>query len=221
MVGARMPRPGTAIQAACLVPLAIWGWRMAAGALGANPIEASIRMSGEWTLWFLIACLAVTPVRRLFDLPHLAPLRRTFGLFSFFYGVLHVVGYAAVDQALDVGAIVADATKRVHIAVGVAAFLLMVPLAATSARRAVARIGARRWRLLHRAVYAVAVLAVVHVGLLVKGRSPDPWLYGVAVCVLLLARGPVAQVRVIRPVVQRLVPIMRRHPHDLSRRTAR
>lgn len=221
MVGVRMPRPGTAVQAGCLVPLAVWGWRMVTGALGANPIEASIRMSGEWTLWFLLACLAVTPVRRLFGLPHLAPLRRTFGLFSFFYGVLHVVGYAAVDQTLDIGAIVADATRRVHIGVGVAAFLLMVPLAVTSTRRAVARIGAQRWRLFHRAVYAVAVLAVVHVSLLVKGRSPEPWLYGVAVSVLLLARGPAVRFPAIRPVVQRLVSIMGRHPDDVSRRIAR
>jgi sulfoxide reductase heme-binding subunit YedZ len=130
--------------------------------LGANPAETLIRSTGDWTLRFLCLTLAVTPMRVLLKLPTLQRLRRMLGLFTFFYAVLHLLGYALFDQALDVAEIAKDIAKRPFILVGFAAFLLLVPLAATSFNRAVKAMGAKRWQALHRLVYAIAPLAVLH-----------------------------------------------------------
>jgi sulfoxide reductase heme-binding subunit YedZ len=130
--------------------------------LGANPAEALIRGTGDWTLRFLCLVLAVTPLRQAFALPALARLRRMLGLFAFFYGTLHFLCYAWLDMGLDLGLILPDIAKRNFILVGTAALLLMLPLAATSFNRAIRALGPARWQALHRAVYAVALLALLH-----------------------------------------------------------
>jgi sulfoxide reductase heme-binding subunit YedZ len=148
--------------AACLLPL---GWLVqgaVAGTLGPNPAEALIRSTGDWTLRLLCLALAVTPLRQATGWHALARLRRMLGLFAFFYGSLHFLAFAWLDMGLDMGAIVRDIAKRPFILVGTAALLLMLALAATSFNAAVRAMGAARWQALHRAVYAVALLAIVH-----------------------------------------------------------
>jgi sulfoxide reductase heme-binding subunit YedZ len=130
--------------------------------LGANPTEALVRGTGDWTLRFLCGVLAVTPLRVLAGWPALARLRRMLGLFVFFYAVLHLLSYAWFDMGFDVDEVVRDIGKRPFILVGFFAFVLLALLAATSFKRAVRRLGAARWQALHRAVYGVATLAVLH-----------------------------------------------------------
>jgi len=145
-----------------LVPLAWLVWAAANDALGANPAEALMRGTGDWTLRALCLTLAITPLRQLTGWHALLRLRRMLGLFTFFYGLLHFTAFAWLDMGLDAAAIVADIPKRPFILVGTAALLLMVPLAATSFNGAIKALGAARWQALHRSVYAVAVLAVLH-----------------------------------------------------------
>jgi sulfoxide reductase heme-binding subunit YedZ len=133
-----------------------------ANTLGANPAEALIRGTGDWTLRFLCLTLAVTPLRQWGGWPALLRLRRMLGLFTFFYGVLHFLCYAWLDMGLDAGDILRDIPKRPFVLVGTAALLLMAPLAATSFDRAIRALGGARWRALHRAVYGTAVLALLH-----------------------------------------------------------
>ena len=148
--------------AASLLPFAWLAYGAAANTLGANPAEALIRSTGDWTLRFLCLTLAVTPLRQWTGWHALARLRRMLGLFAFFYGVLHFACFAWLDMGLDLSAIVKDIPKRPFILVGTAALLLMVPLAATSFNRAIRALGAARWQRLHRAVYAVALLGLLH-----------------------------------------------------------
>lgn len=130
--------------------------------LGANPAESLIRSTGEWALRFLCLTLAVTPLRVLAALTALARYRRMLGLYVYFYAVLHLLGYAWLDMGLDAGDIGADIVKRPFILVGFTSFLLLTPLALTSNHRAVRWLGPKRWQLLHRTVYAVACLTVLH-----------------------------------------------------------
>lgn len=145
-----------------LLPLAWLVYGAFANTLGANPAEALIRSSGDWTLRFLCLTLAVTPLRQLTGGHALARLRRMLGLFTFFYGVLHFLCFAWLDMGFDAAAILADIPKRPFILVGTAALLLMLPLAATSFKGAIKALGAARWQALHKAVYAVALLALLH-----------------------------------------------------------
>ena len=145
-----------------LLPLAWLVYGAFANTLGANPAEALIRSSGDWTLRFLCLTLAVTPLRQLTGWHALARLRRMLGLFTFFYGVLHFLCFAWLDMGFDAAAILADIPKRPFILVGTAALLLMLPLAATSFKGAIKALGAARWQALHKAVYAVALLALLH-----------------------------------------------------------
>lgn len=147
---------------ACLLPLAWLVHGAATDGLGANPAETLIRSTGDWTLRLLCLTLAVTPLRQWTGWHLLARLRRMLGLYTFFYAVLHALAYAWLDMGLDLGDIVRDIAKRPFILVGTAAWLLLLPLAATSLDRAVRALGAARWRALHRAVYAVAGLALLH-----------------------------------------------------------
>lgn len=133
-----------------------------ADTLGANPAEALIRATGDWTLRFLCLTLAITPLRQAINVPALARFRRMLGLFTFFYGVLHFLSYSWLDQSFDVEAIAKDIAKRPFILVGTTTLLLMLPLAATSFNRAIKALGAARWQRLHRAVYAAALLALLH-----------------------------------------------------------
>lgn len=130
--------------------------------LGANPAEALIRSLGDWTLRFLVLVLAITPLRVSLGWPALLRLRRMVGLFVFFYACMHLLAYAWFDMEFDVVGIAADVAKRPFILVGFLSWLLLLPLAATSFNRAIRTLGARRWQLLHRAVYAIACLAVLH-----------------------------------------------------------
>jgi sulfoxide reductase heme-binding subunit YedZ len=147
---------------ACLLPLAWLVYGALANRLGANPAEALIRASGDWTLRFLCLTLAITPLRILLRQPALARLRRMLGLFAFFYASLHFLGYAWLDMGLDAQAIVADIPKRPFALVGFAAFVLLLPLAATSFNRAIKALGAARWQALHRLVYAIVLLGLLH-----------------------------------------------------------
>jgi sulfoxide reductase heme-binding subunit YedZ len=156
------PAAKPAVFVAALGPLAWLVWGAFADALGANPAEALIRSTGDWTLRFLCLTLAVTPLRHWTGWQALARLRRMLGLFTFFYGVLHFLCFAWLDMGLDLQAIVRDIPKRPFILVGSAALLLMLPLAATSFNAAIRGLGAKRWQALHRAVYAVAGLALLH-----------------------------------------------------------
>ena len=147
---------------ACLLPLAWLVYGAASDRLGANPAEALIRSTGDWALRLLCATLAVTPLRQWTGWHLLARLRRMLGLYTFFYAALHFLCYAWLDMGLVLVDIVRDIAKRPFILVGTAALLLLVPLAVTSVDRAVRALGAARWRALHRAVYAVAGLALLH-----------------------------------------------------------
>jgi sulfoxide reductase heme-binding subunit YedZ len=130
--------------------------------LGANPAEHLIRATGDWTLRFLCLTLAVTPVRVIARLPTLQRFRRMLGLFTYFYVVIHLLGYSWFDQAFDVAEIAKDIAKRPFILVGFAGFLLLTPLAATSFNRAVKAMGAKRWQALHKLVYVIALLGILH-----------------------------------------------------------
>ena len=146
----------------CLVPCGWLLWAAAFNQLGANPAEALIRSTGDWTLRFLCCALAVTPMRIQFSLPQLARFRRMLGLFVYFYALLHLSAYAWLDQGLVVSDIARDIAKRPFILVGFLAVALLTPMAATSFHGVMRWMGAKRWQLLHRLVYGVAVLALLH-----------------------------------------------------------
>ena len=146
----------------CLLPLVWLIYGAASNNLGANPAEALIRATGDLALRFLCLVLAVTPLRVLAGLPALARFRRLLGLFMYAYLWLHLLSYAWFDMGLDLADIARDIAKRPFILVGFSAFVLLTPLAMTSFNRAIKTLGARRWQLLHRAVYAVAGLAILH-----------------------------------------------------------
>jgi sulfoxide reductase heme-binding subunit YedZ len=130
--------------------------------LGANPAEALIRATGDWTLRFLCLVLAVTPLRVITHTPALARFRRMLGLFVYFYVTLHLLSYSGFDMGFDVSDIARDIAKRPFILVGFSAFLLLTLLALTSFNRAIKLMGGKRWQLLHKLIYAVAGLAVLH-----------------------------------------------------------
>jgi len=157
---ARWGKP--AVFAASLLPFAWLLWASFNNALGANPAEYLTRSTGDWTLRFLCLTLAVTPVRVIGGLNWLLRYRRMLGLFTFFYGVLHLLCYAGFDMGFDLGEIVRDIPKRPFVLAGFTGLALMVPLAATSFNAAIRWLGAKRWQALHRLVYVVAVAALLH-----------------------------------------------------------
>ena len=179
-----------ALHLLCWLP-AVWLFYLAAtDGLGANPAEALIRALGDWALRFLCVALAITPLRQWLHGPQLAAYRRMWGLYAFFYASLHWLAYVVFDMGLDVAAIVADLPKRPFILVGTLAWLLLLALAITSIPALVRRLGGRRWQRLHKAVYAVAVLAVLHFWWMRAGKNHfgEVWLYGSILAGLLLAR---------------------------------
>lgn len=155
----------------CLLPLAWLVLATVTNQLGANPAEALIRATGDWTLRALCLVLAITPLRVITATPQLARFRRMLGLFVFFYGLLHLLSYAWFDMGFDVPDIVRDIIKRPFILVGSLALLLLALLAATSFNRAIKAMGARRWQALHRTVYAVAGLAILHFFWMRSGKN--------------------------------------------------
>ncbi|MGD9946246.1 MAG: protein-methionine-sulfoxide reductase heme-binding subunit MsrQ [Burkholderiaceae bacterium] len=178
-----------AVFAAALLPLARLFWLGFNDGLGANPVEFVTRSTGTWTLVMLCLTLSVTPLRRLLGWAWLLRLRRMLGLYAFFYGCLHFATYIWLDQWFDVPAMLADIVKRPFITAGFAAFVLMLPLAATSTKAMMRRLG-RRWQTLHRLVYAVACLGVLHYAWHKGGKNDlsEPLVYAVVVAVLLGAR---------------------------------
>lgn len=168
-----------------LLPLAWYGWGAWHDALGANPIEAVTRGLGTWALNFLLLTLAITPLRKLAGWHLLARLRRMLGLFTFFYATLHLTAYLWFDQFFAWGEIAQDILERPFITVGMAAYVLLVPLAATSNNYAIRHLGGRRWQALHRSVYPIAILAVLHYVWMVKIDPSQPLLYGGILAVLL------------------------------------
>jgi len=155
--------------------------------LGADPIEKLTHVTGEWTLRFLLATLAVTPLRRALGWAWLAPYRRTLGLLAFGYGALHFATYGLIDLWGEWDTLVADILERPYVTVGFAGFLLMLPLALTSTRASMRRLG-RRWVTLHRLVYAAAIAGCVHFLWLVKADLREPLIYAGVLGALLLAR---------------------------------
>ena len=176
-----------AVFAASLLPFAWLLYAAFADQLGPNPAEYLTRSTGDWTLRFLCLTLAVTPVRQLARWNALLRYRRMLGLFTFFYGVLHLCCYAGFDMSFDLGAIVRDIPKRPFVLAGFTALLLMVPLAATSFNRAVRGLGAARWQALHRLVYLVAVAALLHFFWMrsAKHNYAEPIVYATIIGVLL------------------------------------
>jgi methionine sulfoxide reductase heme-binding subunit len=172
---------------ACLLPFAQLFHGAWTDTLGANPAEALIRATGDWTLRFLCITLAVTPLRHWTKQPALARFRRMLGLFAFFYAVLHFLSYAWLDMGFELDAIVRDIPKRPFALVGFTAFLLLLPLAATSFNRAVKALGGARWQRLHRVVYLVALLGLLHFFWMrsAKNDFADVALYAAVLAVLL------------------------------------
>jgi methionine sulfoxide reductase heme-binding subunit len=172
----------------CLVPLMLVALRAVHGKLTANPVEFLQHFTGDWTLRFLIFCLAVTPLRKLLNLPNLIRFRRMLGLFAFFYLSLHFLTYIGPDQGFDPAGMWRDVQKRRFITVGFIGFLLLIPLAVTSTKGWIRRLGGRRWQMLHRAIYLAAICGVIHYYWLVKSDVRKPLFYGVVVAILLLWR---------------------------------
>ena len=177
----RLVKP--AVFIVCLGPLAWFAWLGASGGLGANPIEATIRYFGEWGLRFLILALAVTPVRELTGVSAVGRFRRMIGLYAFFYITLHLMAYVGLDQFFDLGAIWADIVKRVYITVGMAAFLLLLPLAITSTKGWMKRLTGKRWQKLHRVVYLDRHPRASSIStMMVKADFREPLVYGANPC---------------------------------------
>jgi methionine sulfoxide reductase heme-binding subunit len=179
---------------ACLVPLALLAWRGLNASrglqpdLGANPIEAITHATGDWTMRFLLITLAVTPLRRLTRQYWLIGLRRMFGLFAFFYGTLHLMTWVWLDKFFDTHEMLADITKRRFITAGMIAFALMIPLALTSMKWAIRKLGGKRWQMLHRLIYFSAIAGVIHYIWLVKADLRKPLQYAAILGVLLAYR---------------------------------
>ena len=173
------------IFVACLWPLMRLGWKGYGGLLGANPIEVITHSTGDWTLIFLMVTLSVTPLRKLSGQLWLIRYRRMFGLFAFFYATLHFLTYIWLDKFFDVHEMLVDVAKRKFITIGFTAFLLMMPLAVTSTRDWIRRLGGRRWNRLHRLIYVSALCGVIHYLWLVKADIRTPGEYGAVLAVLL------------------------------------
>jgi sulfoxide reductase heme-binding subunit YedZ len=163
-------------------------WKGLHEGLGANPIDVITRTTGRWTLTFLLITLSVTPVRKLSGLTWLIRYRRMLGLFAFFYGSLHLMTYVWLDKFFDVHEMLHDIAKRRFITAGMTAWFLMLPLALTSTKGWIRRIGGKRWQMLHRLIYFSAAAGVVHFIWLVKADLRRPLTYGAFLAVLLAYR---------------------------------
>lgn len=168
-----------------LVPAALLAWDAWRGQLGANPYEFATRCTGVLALTFLLLSLAVTPVRKLLGQPWLARFRRTLGLFGFAYATLHLLTYVWFDKGFDLQAILHDLGRRPFITIGMATFLLLVPLAATSPSWVIKRMGGKRWQRLHKLAYLTACGGTLHYYLLVKADTRPPLAFAAAVALLL------------------------------------
>ncbi len=168
----------------CLVPAAALGWNFYHDQLGANPFEVLTRESGKWTLRFLLLTLLMTPLRGMLHRPWPLQLRRMLGLYSFFYACLHLLTYLWFDQFFDWQEIANDILKRPFITAGITAWLLLLPLALTSTNGMMRRLG-RRWKRLHRSIYLIAILGVLHFIWQVKADLREPLIYAGLLAILL------------------------------------
>jgi sulfoxide reductase heme-binding subunit YedZ len=170
---------------ACLGPLGRLVWKGFHGMLGANPIEVITHATGDWTLIFLLVTLSITPLRKLTRQYWLIGLRRMFGLYAFFYGTLHLTTYVWLDKFFNVHEMLADVAKRRFITAGLTAFVLMIPLALTSTKGWIRRMGGERWQALHRLIYFSAAAGVIHYVWLVKADLRKPLQYAAMLAVLM------------------------------------
>jgi methionine sulfoxide reductase heme-binding subunit len=170
---------------ACLGPLARLGWKAYMGRLGANPIEVITHSTGDWILIFLLVTLSITPLRKLTGQLWLIRYRRMFGLFAFFYAVLHFLTYIWLDKFFDLHEMWADVSKRRFITVGFTGFVLLIPLALTSTTGWIRRLGGKRWQALHRLIYLSAIAGVIHYWWLVKADISKPAQYAFILSLLL------------------------------------
>ena len=186
---ARVTRAKPVIFLLCLIPLFRWIWLGANAGLSANPAQFLILSSGIWALVTLIATLTITPVRRIINQPALVGLRRMLGLFSFFYTMLHIIGWALWEHGLLLSSMWQDTIGRTFITVGVLATIPMLALALTSTRGWMRRLG-RHWQRLHRTIYPIAVLSIWHFWLVRSGKNDfaEPYSYAVVLGVLLAIR---------------------------------
>ena len=168
----------------CLVPATLLAWNFFHDQLGANPFEALTRESGEWTLRFLLVTLLMTPLRNILHQAWPLQLRRMLGLYSFFYACLHLLTYLWFDQFFDWQEITKDILKRPFITAGITAWLLLLPLALTSTNGMMRRLG-RNWKRLHRSIYLIAILGVLHFIWLVKADLREPLIYAAILTLLL------------------------------------
>jgi methionine sulfoxide reductase heme-binding subunit len=172
----------------CTLPAALLLRATATGNLGANPLETIRDTTGIWTLRFLLVTLAITPVRRIIGWHKIIRARRMVGLFAFFYAVLHFVSYVWLDQFFALHGMIDDLMKRPFIMAGYASFVVLVPLAVTSTKKWILRLGGKRWQLLHRLIYFSAAAGVVHYFWRVKLDVQSPIIYGLLLGTLLLGR---------------------------------
>jgi sulfoxide reductase heme-binding subunit YedZ len=188
-VGRQLTLIKAVVVALSLLPLAQMVWLTASGQL-VEPIEFITRATGDWTLYFLCIALAVTPLRRLTAWNWLLKLRRMLGLFAFFYALLHFTTFLWFDHFFDLAAMLADVLKRPFITVGFSAFVLLIPLAATSTKGMQRRLGGKRWMWLHRLVYLIAPLGILHFWWMKAGKNDfaEPIAVGSVVALLLGAR---------------------------------
>ena len=173
---------------ACLVPVARLAWKAFHDGLGANPIQVITFSTGTWTLVYLLTTLSITPLRRLTGQLWLIQLRRMIGLFAFFYACLHFTTYIWLDKFFDVHEMVKDVAKRPFITAGFTAFVLLIPLAITSTRGLIVRLGGKNWQRLHRLIYVSATAGVVHYIWLVKKDVRVPVIFACVLGTLLLYR---------------------------------
>jgi len=198
-VNPRLPGPGKPVLfLLCLLPLAWLVYGAVRGHLGANPVETITHATGDWSLRLLLVTLAMTPLRNWSGWTWPIRVRRMLGLFAFFYVCLHFSTWLVFDHALDLADMAADIVKRPYITVGFSAFVLLMPLAATSNAFSQKRLG-RRWKQLHRLVYVIGTLGVLHYLWLVKADVREPAIYGLVLLALLAARHPFLQKR-LRPL---------------------
>jgi len=171
----------------CLVPLGLFSFDVVTENLSADPIKDATLFTGEWTLRFLLITLCVTPLKRLIGWPQLIKFRRMLGLFAFFYAFLHFLVWFWLDRELQLGDVIEDILKRPYITVGFSAFVLLIPLALTSNKFSIRRLK-QRWRKLHKLVYIIAGLGVLHFLWLVKADVQEPIIYGGILIILLSMR---------------------------------
>jgi sulfoxide reductase heme-binding subunit YedZ len=173
---------------ACLVPGSLLVRRLFTGDLGPNPVETLTHGTGDWTIYFILITLCITPLRKILKQPVLIRFRKMLGLFAFFYGVLHFSVYMVFDHFFDFVAIVADVIERPYITAGFLGYVLMIPLAITSTKGMIRRLGGKRWQRLHRLIYVSATAGVVHYYWLVKSDITVPLRLAVILAILFLLR---------------------------------